>query len=65
MFLWSLLWDGTVINGLHCGQRLLSEQLLLYKAYIVYSQEVIMTGKKKKKKKKRLCLLVIVLALLN
>lgn len=48
MALWSLLWDGRVINWLHHGQRLLSEQLFLYKAWMICSQRVIRKGKKKK-----------------
>lgn len=47
MALWRLLGDDTVINWLHRGQRLLSEQLLLHKACIICSQRVIMKGKKK------------------
>ena len=39
--------DGTVINWWHHGQRLLSEQLLLYRIYIICNQRVIMKGKKK------------------
>lgn len=50
MALWSLLWDGTVINWLHHGQRFISEQLLPYKACIICSQRVIMKEKKIHKK---------------
>lgn len=46
MALWSPLWNVTIINWLYCGQRLLSEQLLLYKACVICSQRVIVTGKK-------------------